>query len=421
MLRYTFAMRNILLVLVVAGAPVVLAQSYEELNKDALSAKKAHDTPRLLSALERMNAVRPNHPTIMVNLVAANAMSGRADAAIGIAQRLLAMKVYFDASRSDFDSLRSDPRFVSIVEQLRTLKSERVAGAKIAFEIPQKGIIPEGIAYDGASGRFFVSSSRFGRIIAVNRKHRASTFFPGGVEGIHGLSGMGVDSGRHLLWACSTASERFATWKKGDPNDAAVVAFDLRSGKVMQRIRLDADAFCDDLTVARDGTVYVSDSSGAVLALSGGELRTLVPHGRIRSPQGSALSDDGRILYIADYGGPIRAVDVRSGDVAPLRLPDDFQSMGIDGIAVRGRQLIAVQNGIEPNRVVALHLDATGFVADSWRILEMNHPLIDEPTIGTFAGSTYHFIGSSQGNKFDGGNPDPAKLTNVIVFAIPLR
>jgi sugar lactone lactonase YvrE len=421
MLRYTFAMRKILLALVLAGAPVVLAQTYEELNKEALAAKKAHDTPRLLSTLERMNAIRPNHPTIMVNLVAANAMSGRADAAIGIAQRLLAMKVYFDASRSDFDSLRNDPRFASLVEQLRALKSERVAGAKIAFEIPQKGIIPEGIAYDEASGRFFVSSSRFGRIIAVDGKHRASTFFAGGVEGIHGLSGMGVDSRHHLLWACSTASERFATWKKGDPNDASVIALDLRNGKVTHRIRLDGDAFCDDLTVARDGTVYVSDSTGAVLAISNQELRTLVPHGRIRSPQGSALSDGGRILYVADYGGPIRAVDVRSGDVAPLRLPDDFQSMGIDGIAVRGRQLIAVQNGIEPNRVVALHLDATGFGADSWRILEMNHPLIDEPTIGTFAKGTYHFIGSSQGNKFDEGNPDPAKLTNVIVFAIPLR
>jgi sugar lactone lactonase YvrE len=397
---------------------------YEELLKEASAARQAQDAPRLLGALERLNTLRPKHPTILVNLVAAYAMNGRHDDAIAVAERLLAMKVYFDVARADFDPLRGDPRFVRIADALHALQHERVAGAKVAFRIAQKGLIPEGLAWDAANGRFLVSSVRLGKIIQVDRRHRASEFVKSGSPGIHALSGLGIDSHRHLLWACSTASPRFGPYKKGDSNDPAIVAFDLNDGKVARRIPFEkADGFCDDLTVANDGTVYVSDSTGAVLTLSPGRdhLRVLVPNGAIRSPQGSVLSANGRYLYVADYGGPIRAVDLQTGDVTPLRLPDDFQPMGIDGITRHRNRLIAVQNGIEPNRIVALTLSADGLSVIGWKILEMNHPLIDEPTIGKVVGDTYYFVGASQGNKFDTGNPDPAKLTDAIVFRIRLR
>jgi sugar lactone lactonase YvrE len=298
-----------------------------------------------------------------------------------------------------------------------------VAGVHIAFRIAQKGLIPEGLAFDTKSGRYFVSSARLGKIVQVDRHGRASDFVAGGIAGVHSLSGIGIDGRRRILWACSTASPRFASYKQGDANDPAVVAFDLNSGKLIRRIAFeDPKGFCDDLSVGNDGSVYVSDSTGSLLALApnGEQLTTLVPHGVIRSPQGSALAADGRILYVADYGGPVRAVDLRTGDVAPLRLPDDFQSMTIDGITRDGNRLIAVQNGIEPNRIVALTLSRAGLAATSWQILEMNHPLVDEPTIGKVVGRTYYFSGASQGNKFDAGNPDPAKLTDALVFAIPL-
>lgn len=398
--------------------------NYEQLLAEASAAREAHDAPRYLEALERMRAQRPKHPTILVNLVAAYAMNGRADDAISVAESLVRMKVYFDASRADFDALRGDARFVRISDALGALRDARVAGASIAFRIPEKGLIPEGLAWDPKSGRYFVSSVRLGKIVQIDRDRHASDFVQSGIAGIHGLSGIGIDSRRRLLWACSTASPRVANYQKGDANDPAVIAFDLHHGKVARRIPFQqANGFCDDLTVADDGTLYVSDSTGAVLELSPGSdrLTTLVRRGVIRSPQGSVLSANGRVLYVADYGGPIRAVDVRTGDVAPLQLPDDFQPMGIDGITRHGNRLIAVQNGIEPNRVVALTLRRDGLAVSDWKILEMNHPLIDEPTIGKVVGDVYYFVGASQGNKFDAGNPDPAKLTDAIVFAIPLR
>src|SRR4029077_5067726 len=111
--------------------------SYEQLLKEASSAREAHDRQRVLAALEQMNALRPRHPMILVNLIAAYAMNGRADDAIAVAERLQRMKVFFDASRPDFDALRGDSRFTRITDALGKLRNERVAGAHVAFRIPE--------------------------------------------------------------------------------------------------------------------------------------------------------------------------------------------------------------------------------------------------------------------------------------------
>jgi len=145
-----------------------------------------------------------------------------------------------------------------------------------------------------------------------------------------------------------------------------------------------------------------------------------VPHGVIRSPQGSVLSASERILYVSDYSGPIRAVDVATGDVVALRMPAGFQTRGIDGLTRHGRDLIAVQNGIEPNRILRLTLTPDGLGIAKAAILEMNHPQMDEPTIGRIDGDRYYFISTSQGNKFDAGPADEKKLMDGLVMKIDL-
>lgn len=400
------------------------AQSYEELNRDARTAYQAKDFARAITLFEQMDRLRPGHPRILTNLAGLNALAGRRDAAVTYLRRLATMQLAVDLSDSHFDPLRNDGEFKALAAQFAANRTRRIAGADVAFRIPGKGLITEGIAYDEATKSFFVSSARTGRIIRIDERGRAANFIvPDGVNG-HGLSGLGVDARRRLLWACSTASERVASFKKDDPPDASLVAFDLRTRKELRRVKApDAAAFFDDLTVASDGAVYVSDSTGSVLRLrpDAPTFDVVVPRGRIRSPQGLALSANGRLLYVADYGGPIRVVDIRSGDIAALTPPGDVQVMGIDGITRWRNSIIAVQNGVTPNRIVRFDLSPDGLRLERTAILEMNHPSIDEPTIGLVRGSSYYFVGTSQGNKFERGEPDPATLSDGLVFRIPLQ
>ena len=419
---YDRRMHKAMLFLLLALAPCLQAQTFDELRPQVRAAIEAKDYPRLTSVLEQMNRIRPDHPNVLANLASVYALTARADASVAAIERLLAMKTWIDLGDSDFDAVRSDASFVAAAKRMDALRGERIGDARVAFTIPQKGLITEGLAIDAGGHAMYVSSARKGRIVRVDRHGRVRDLTSD--TGLHGLSGIGIDAKRKVLWACSTASPRVEGFQRGDANDASLVAFDIGSGKVLRRVPFpDAQSFCDDVTVTSDGTVYASDSSGAVLKLvaDATAVETLVPRGKMRSPQGSVLSANGRILYVADYGGPIRAVDLVTGDVAPLRAPADVQLLGIDGLTRWKRSLVAVQNGIEPHRVLRLDLSADGLAIERASILSMNDPLMNEPTIGKVVGNTYYLVGTSEGNKFDRGTPDEATLSEGRIFAIRLE
>lgn len=419
-------MRRMAIVLAVINALVctpLLAQTatFEQLSHDSYAAYQGKDYVRMLQLLQQMDVLRPGHPRVLVNLADAFALNGKTEESLGIIRRLVAMKVFFDTSDPDFDSLRANAQFVELDGKIRQLRAERIAGAEVAFRIPEKGLITEGLAAD-SNGAFFVSSVRKGKIVRIGQDGTRTDFYTAPPH--TGISGMGVDNARRILWGCSTSSVRVEGVAKGTPNNAALIALDLRSGKLRRRVAgPDAQTFCDDLTVASDGSVFVSDSSGAVLRLAPGatQLETLVPRGIIRSPQGSVLSADGRRLYVSDYGGPIRAVDVKSGRVTPLQFPGDVQVHGIDGLTRWKNHLIGVQNGIEPARIVRFDLAADGLRVTGSQILEMNHPEMDEPTIGKVVSDLYYFVGASQGHLFDEEKLDESKLTDGLIFRIRMR
>jgi hypothetical protein len=138
----------------------------------------------------------------------------------------------------------------------------------------------------------------------------------------------------------------------------------------------------------------------------------------MRSAQGSAVDWKHHLLYVSDYGSGIDAVDLITGDLARVVLPSDFPAYGIDGLAIHGRTLFGVQNDVLPNRVVRIELTPDGFHVAKWRIVAMNQPLMDEPTIGVVARGAYFFLGASQGNKFDGRAPKAGELHQAPVYRL---
>jgi len=82
-----------------------------------------------------------------------------------------------------------------------------------------------------------------------------------------------------------------------------------------------------------------------------------------------------------------------------------------------------VQNGIEPHRVVRLTLSADGARIVKGRILEMNNPLFDEPTLGVAANGAFYYVADSQGGKFlksPDGVPE-SEQREVVVLKVPLE
>jgi hypothetical protein len=176
-----------------------------------------------------------------------------------------------------------------------------------------------------------------------------------------------------------------------------VFRYDLRSGAMLRRYdmpRSEAHG-AGDIAVAENGDLFISDTQDGTLFVIrlGGNIQPLVAKGELMSPQGPAIPANDRFLYLADYARGIARVDRASGHVIWLAHPRDVALNGIDGLSVaNARTLIGVQNGTNPNRVVAITLDETGSEVTQVQPVAQNDSSIREPTHGVFVGRDFYFI-----------------------------
>jgi sugar lactone lactonase YvrE len=149
--------------------------------------------------------------------------------------------------------------------------------------------------------------------------------------------------------------------------------------------------------------VYVADGDGGVYVLKPGakSLELLTPAGELHSAQGLALSADGRYLYVADYGGGLYAYDLQGRRLLRVHAPADVCVYGIDGMLRHGRDLVATQNGVQPQRVVRYKLDGSGLAIASAEVLAANNESLPEPTLLTTAGRALYLVANSQWSRFD--------------------
>ena len=82
--------------------------------------------------------------------------------------------------------------------------------------------------------------------------------------------------------------------------------------------------------------------------------------------------------------------------------------------------MIAIQNGIRPNRVIEFDLSDDGLVVSGSRILARNLAEFDEPTLGTVVGGEFFFVANSHWNRFDRDGNLAEDLTGPIVLKVRL-
>ncbi|MGZ8851016.1 MAG: hypothetical protein ACXW3E_11930 [Thermoanaerobaculia bacterium] len=85
----------------------------------------------------------------------------------------------------------------------------------------------------------------------------------------------GASSSARRLWAGTSALPQCKGFREDDRNHAAVLEIDLDSGKVLNTIRPQDDGkhVFGDVAVARDGSVFVSDSvSPSIYVIRSGAL-----------------------------------------------------------------------------------------------------------------------------------------------------
>ena len=407
----TTRLRGLAVILLASSLSLPMAQ--EDPHKEAINlyrqgmiAYQAKDYVGYLDGLKKAAELFPEHPAIQYRAACASSLVGNIDDAIAQLRRVVQMKVYYDLTdNADFDTIRASAAFQTVAASMKSLK-DQVGSSKAAFRLTRKDLIVEGVAHDPVEDVFYVGSVHRRKILRVSKKGNTADFTTEKQDGLGAVLGLKVDSQRRHLWVCTTGMPQMSEVTEEEKGRAALMKYDLRTRAFVAKYPLGGGATghnCNDLVVSSAGDVFVSDAeSGEILLLEAGsaEFKTVIEAGRLKSPQGLALSPDDKTLFAADYGGGLYRIDVASRSMAPLNADQTVALLGIDGLLFYKNSLIAIQNGINPHRVVRLTLTPALDRIMGATILEMNNALFDEPTLGTLAGDVLYYVANSQWGRF---------------------
>src|SRR4051812_1798697 len=298
----------ILLLLVI----IPVTQSFGQTNPNlksyvqrAQTAYKEKNYPVLIDNMKRALELRPNYGLYTYYLAVGYALNGNQQEAFSWLNRLAEMGlVYNVAANEDFKSLRDTADFTAIVARFKH-NAEPVGSSELAFSINEKGLVPEGLAYDPITRTFFIGSVYKRKIISVNAQGESKEF-SSPADGLWSVMGMRVDAARRLLWVCTASHQQMINFNPEEKGRSGVFKYDLKTGKLLKKYLLPAekDHWLGDLVLNAQGTVFTSDSvSPAIYFLNPqtDALELFLESDAFVNPQGLAFSNGDRQLFMADY------------------------------------------------------------------------------------------------------------------------
>ncbi|MGI9271604.1 MAG: hypothetical protein ACR2QT_07510, partial [Woeseiaceae bacterium] len=345
---------------------------------------------------------RPGYPGALFNLAFANALAGDIGGSLEILNSLVQTGVdYGVANIDEFAALQALPGWRAYARDVAALQ-QPVGEAAVAFTYDAGDFVPEGIAAIG--DELVLGSIRNGSIVRIGED--IDVLSEADASGHWSVFGMrvGPDGG---LWFTSAAVPEFANVSADNNGATGLYRLNLATKEVTEQFllpRQEQAMVLGDLVFADDDTILATESlTGALYryVISNRKLTQVVAPGKLRSMQGLVLDASGDFLYIADYVGGLFRIQLSDYSVDRVTADATISLFGIDGLYRHGDELIAIQNGIRPNRVAAFTLGDDGLSITSSRVLARNLPEFDEPTLGTIVGDDFLFVANSHWNRFD--------------------
>ncbi|WP_372785303.1 SMP-30/gluconolactonase/LRE family protein [Phenylobacterium sp.] len=427
--RLTYLALAALIGLVAPATAKAAAMTFAEFETTLDATENALGEARFDAALagtRRLMQVTPHLPGVELLNARALAGAGQADAAVAAYAALVDQGVGAAvAADPAFASLEGRPGWTSL--RRRALAQRPIGADREAFRLADPRLIPEGLAFDPATGRFFASSTFLRKVVVRDRSGRTDDFVQPKDHGLLQALGLKVDAARRTLFVCTGADDNhLQDTQPADIGRSGVLVYNLNTGQLRAAAWVGdgRSHLFNDLAVGPDGSAYVTDSRDGRIFVLDGQTRRLTPltgPDSLLYPNGIAIDPKGRVLFVADLAGVAR-IDVRTGKITRMAEPAGVASGGIDGLYLYRRQLIGVQSGFGVNRVMAFRLDRTMTKVVTARALARDDPQMKAATEGVVVGASLVFIADSQQNAFTvAGALKVEGLNQTPVLSVRLR
>jgi sugar lactone lactonase YvrE len=392
---------------------IAQAQTAAEYFQQANEAYEKKDYAANVLLLEKSIEAGADHPIIFYFLARGYALTGNQDAAILWLNKIAELGVFLEPGKDpQFASIHNSPKFEAVKKSFQE-NIKPTDHSKPAITIADKNLVPEGIAYDPSDQKFYFGGAARPEIVVY--KEGKFEKFSQPEDGLWSVLGMKIDPRARTLWVASSA---LAGEEKGK---SGVFQYDLKQRKLAARYLLpEGNHGLGEVVVDSKGNVYVTDSaSPAIYFLNKGKLELFLGPEPFRSPQGACLSPDEKILFVADYSRGIFAVELATKKYWKLNRAEKTTTVaGIDGLYLHKNSLVAIQNGVQPNRVLKIEISPDNTKIERVEVLESNHGTFPEPTLGVVVENDFYYIGNSMIGPYL-ENPK-VELKPAVILKLPL-
>ena len=418
-------------------APVSASAQFQAIQSRLRASHAASDWLANLAAAQDQQALLNDDPAALLEVARAEVhirdvhLNGDV-AAIRELQQFVRMgqSTDFIEKTPDFATLRNRPEYADLQRDMAANRAP-IALAATALVLPDANLLAEDIDVDTARHRFLITSVREHKIVAVSVTNSASgpaaitDFAP--APDPWPIVAIKIDRTRSRVWATESAMQGLSFSPKSDWGRTAVLCYDLRSGKLLRRVEGPHGSAFGDMLLLPNGDVIVSDGDGGGLYRLASNPASpdhldRIDHGEFISPQTPALAPDGHRLFVPDYERGLAILDLTTQKVSWLAPQGRFALNGIDGLYCNRNQLIAVQNGTSPERVILFTLDAPLATIVSEKIIERATPTLGDPTHGVLIGRDFYYIANSgwdildaHGNINSGAKPSQPRIMRATV------
>lgn len=425
--------------------PLASAPRHAILLHEAAAAAKAGDQTTALTKLEEADRLRPDYPRIQINLARLNTALGHTDAALAALQRLADMGLQMNiAADPAYAALKDLSAFQAIADRLAAGPGPLAMRDEAAFGFTDVTGIIESCLIDPETLTWYCSDVR-NRCIWVRDISSGVGLlkkFTHDEDALDGVFKIAFSADRKTLWATTATVGVMTGPDAEDGKRSALVAIDPATGRVRQRYPAPADGrkhLLGDFAIAADGAIYASDSmSPAIWRLSAGgtALEPWLESDEFLSLQGIALDSAGHHLYVADYANGIWRIATDTKKPALLAAPANATFFGIDGLYSVPGGLLAVQNGVNPQRVLRIDLSDVGSSLGTTsaersgqgptlqmkpppvRTVAQGRPAMTDLALGQVFNGRFHFVGNSGWALFDPPPATPPAPRTVTIYSI---
>lgn len=337
--------------------------------QQALAAREQRDSIEFLERTHQLEQWAPMSPPMRFLHAEALALSGyKAEAVADLEWLAKNGYAYAFWERSTFEPLASERGVEGL--RARTTRNSQPSGKIARLIRADADLNAEGI--DVLDGGWIAGSMQDGSLYRIEASG-ATTLVWRESEASRRMLGVRNDPGRKVVWACSTGTD------DSEPH-SELLRISLQPSAVQRLPLPDTHSLCNDVALLPGGAVAVSDSErgGVWLLTEAGEWRALVAPEVLGYPNGLTYFAPLQRLLVADLRG-LWAIDLGGTVTQVTAAPGTFVG-GIDGLYAIGNELLAIQNGLRPHRVLRIRIAAAKLQVAGIEAVASNLPELAEMT-----------------------------------------